>query len=90
MLVFGIISLLPARAFSMKKFVLNLSRRKDRRQHFIENTNLKNWEFFDAIDGSMYDLRRLQSEGFDTFKNYRDPILNRKMTKEINKIIMFR
>jgi len=81
MLVFGIIYFLPARAFFMRKLVLSLQRREDRRKHFIENTNLTDWEFFDAIDGSLYDFERLQAEGFSTFKAYRDPGLNRKMTK---------
>jgi len=65
----------------MKKLVLNLERREDRRKHFVENTNLTDWEFFDAIDGNLYDFKRLQAEGFSTFKAYRDPILNRKLTK---------
>ncbi len=66
----------------MKKLVVSLKRREDRRQHFIENNpTLDNWEFLDAIDGNLIDNSTLISKGYGTDKSWRDPSLNRKLTK---------
>ncbi len=66
----------------MKKLVVSLKHREDRRQHFIENnSSLQNWEFLDAIDGNLIDNSTLISKGYGTNKSWRDPSLNRKLTK---------
>ena len=56
---------------ALKKFVINLERREDRRDHFIENNNLS-VEFITAVDGELEDLSM-----YPTREGWVDPFLNR-------------
>lgn len=68
----------------MKAFVINLSRRKDRYDGFVKSHQKTGQDFsfdrFEAVDGSKYTYKSLLSEGFDTYKSWRDPYHNRKLT----------
>lgn len=65
----------------MKKFVINLARRTDRKQKFLEtNPNLE-VTFVNAIDGQELVYQKLLQMGFDTAKEWRGRYNNRKMTK---------
>jgi len=57
----------------MKTFVISLQRRLDRKRLFAQTNNLR-YEVFDAIDGLELDHTELLSLGFDTDKNWIDPI----------------
>ena len=66
----------------MKTKVINLKRRSDRLSKF-KGTNQKFLppiEVFEAIDGSELNYEKLRAAGFDTDKNWRDPILGRTLT----------
>jgi GR25 family glycosyltransferase involved in LPS biosynthesis len=66
----------------MKKIVINLKRREDRKQHFLEKNHFLNEvEFLGALDGKQLDRPTLVKLGFGTNKSWRDPYHNRKMTK---------
>jgi hypothetical protein len=69
----------------MKKFVINLERRKDRRRHFISaNPSLlgnAELDFIEAVDGKELTLEKLNANGFNTLKAWRDPFRNRTLTK---------
>ncbi|REK50142.1 MAG: hypothetical protein DWQ49_15970, partial [Bacteroidetes bacterium] len=66
----------------MKKFVINLPHRQDRRDHF-ENHNpyLKQWEYFEAIDGYKIKHEDMQRNGFSVDHKWRDPFKKRRITK---------
>ena len=64
--------------------VITLKNREDRRESFKEDNQDKlegfEWEFFPAVDGSKLTYEGLRSIGFDTDKNWRDPLLKRTLT----------
>ena len=65
----------------MKKIVINLPRRNDRKAHFIENNKtLSDYEWLEAIDGKQITHDDLLRSGADTNKFWRDPFKNRKLT----------
>ena len=68
----------------MKTRVISLPSREDRRKSFTETNGeyLKDhdWCFVDAVDGSSLTYHNLKTVGFDTDKNWRDPILKRTLT----------
>ena len=63
----------------MKTFVVSLKRREDRRQLF-SNTNDIRYSIFDAFDGNELSHQWLLNNGFDTNKNWIDPINNTHIT----------
>ena len=66
----------------MKKFVINLEKRIDRKAHFLRmNSMLGDVEFIEAVDGSTLTLDKLLRSGFDTDRMWRDPFKNRRITK---------
>jgi len=65
----------------MKKYVINLKRRPDRKQFFTrKNPHLNEVFFIDAVDGHEIDHDTLIRSGFDTNRLWRDPFRNRKLT----------
>ena len=60
----------------MKKLVINLERRTDRKEHFIEKNNLTEVEFLKGVDGQTEDLSM-----YPTREGWIDPFLNRSITK---------
>ena len=65
----------------MKKLVINLERRSDRKDLFIENNkSLTDYEFLEAVDGKEIYYNDLFNMGLDTDKSWRDPFHNRKLT----------
>ena len=69
----------------MKIRVISLKSRKDRKEKF-EEANRQHlegleWSYSEAINGSNLTLQSLNAGGFDTDKNWRDPLLNRVLTK---------
>ena len=66
----------------MRTKVINLKRRSDRLSTFIESNKqyLSDIEVFSAIDGTNLTYGNLKKAGFDTDKNWRDPILGRTLT----------
>jgi GR25 family glycosyltransferase involved in LPS biosynthesis len=64
----------------MKKLVINLERRSDRKEHFLNNNTLSDVEWVSAIDGEGLTIQALNSNGVDTNRLWRDPFHNRKMT----------
>lgn len=66
----------------MKKYVISLPRRQDRKDLFIDqNTNLTDWEWYEAVDGEQLDRGILKQNGMALDPTWRDPFNNRKMTK---------
>jgi GR25 family glycosyltransferase involved in LPS biosynthesis len=66
----------------MKKIVINLERRKDRKELFEKNNSfLTDVSFLQAFDGKQLTHEKLKKIGFDTNKLWRDPFKNRKITK---------
>ena len=63
----------------MKTFVISLQRRPDRRELFGK-TNALEYTIFDAIDGWQIDHQWLLNNGFDTNKDWIDPINNTHIT----------
>ena len=68
----------------MKVRVVSLKHREDRRKAFTKsNGDLLDqfeWSWLDAVDGSKMNYDLLKRTGFDTDKNWRDPILKRTLT----------
>jgi GR25 family glycosyltransferase involved in LPS biosynthesis len=64
----------------MKKFVINLDRRADRKEHFLNNNSLSDVTWVPAVDGKELTIKVLNSIGVDTNRLWRDPFHNRKMT----------
>lgn len=66
----------------MKKVVISLKRREDRRSHFSEvNSGLTNWEFKDAVDGNALNMEALLQNNMSTDTSWRDPFKNRKINR---------
>jgi len=66
----------------MKKYIINLERREDRRVHFIRNNSfLRNQEFLIAVDKEDITLEYLAENGLSTNPYWRDPFRNRRITK---------
>lgn len=65
----------------MKKFVVSLASRQERRRWFDDTNHKKiEYEVFNAVDGSLLDYHALCQNGFDTNKNWIDPIHNTHIT----------
>jgi GR25 family glycosyltransferase involved in LPS biosynthesis len=66
----------------MKKLVINLKRRNDRKENFFrKNSFLSDVEFIEAVDGREINHQMLLNSGFDTNRLWRDPFQNRKLTR---------
>ena len=65
----------------MKKYVINLKRREDRRKNFLEVNSHLSVEFIEAVDGQELNHATLVQSGFDTNRLWRDPFKNRKLTR---------
>lgn len=69
----------------MKVRVINLKHREDRRKWFEETNGPflegHDWSFVEAVDGSKLSYGSLVEAGFDTDKNWRDPLLKRPLTR---------
>ena len=67
----------------MKNIVINLESRTDRLAAFSKNNKDKiiGAELYVAVDGSKLTYASLKEMGFDTDKNWRDPILGRILTR---------
>ena len=59
----------------MIKLVINLERRTDRKEHFLEKNKLSEVKFITAIDGETEDLSM-----YPVREGWVDPFLNRPMT----------
>ena len=64
----------------MKTFVISLQRRPDRKELFQKTNNSLEYEPFDAIDGWEINHQWLINNGFDTYKDWIDPINNTHIT----------
>ena len=68
--------------YSMKKYIINLERRQDRKTTFNKtNSFLTDCEFVDAVDGTTLTPEILLQNGLSTNRLWRDPFQNRKLTK---------
>lgn len=65
----------------MKKFVISLKRREDRRKNFLNVNRHLEVEFLEAVDGRELDYKTLVQNNFDTNRLWRDPFRNRKLTR---------
>jgi len=65
----------------MKKYIISLKRRQDRKDLFLQTNPFLEGTFVDAVDGSQITHSSLLQSGFDTAKEWRSPFSNRKMTK---------
>jgi GR25 family glycosyltransferase involved in LPS biosynthesis len=63
----------------MKTFVISLKRRDDRKKLFSETNSLE-YQIFDATDGWEINYQWLINNGFDTNKNWIDPLNNTHIT----------
>lgn len=63
----------------MKTFVISLDGRQDRKRLFAD-TNRIEYEIFNAVDGHKLSHQKLLSQGFDTYKNWKDPLNNTHIT----------
>lgn len=63
----------------LKKFVINLDRRSDRRQFFLDNNPFE-VEFFSAIDASDLDVGYLKKFGYAPDFDFKDPFKGRYVT----------
>ena len=70
----------------MKAFVINLSKNvvkfdkfKKRFDSFFQNQDLV-LERFDAFNGHLITYQKLRKMGYDTYSDWRDPYINRKLT----------
>jgi len=66
----------------MKKLVINIPRRKDRREHFLKHNSkiIKDFSWTDGVDGKEITHESLLAMGADTNKFWRDEFLNRSLT----------
>ena len=64
----------------MKKLVINLKRRTDRKELFEKN-NLKDYTYIDGVDGEEMDMQTLVRHGWNIDTTWRDPYKDRKMQK---------
>lgn len=67
----------------MKSLLINLKRRRDRLEYFLEANGhlLSDIDLIPAVDGRELDIEGLNSMGFDTDKDWRDPIRKTKLTR---------
>lgn len=67
----------------MKSLLINLPRRADRLIFFLEKNgnSLPDLETLNAVDGRDLNIIKLNDMGFDTDKNWRDPIRKTKLTR---------
>lgn len=67
----------------MKFLVINLKRRPDRLEYFTgaNGEQLPDFEVMEAVDGRDLNIIKLNDEGFDTDKDWRDPIRKTKLTR---------
>ena len=65
----------------MKKYVINLIERSDRLQLFNETNPNIDYELYQAVNGKNIDYDELKKRGFDTDKDWIDPILQTHLTK---------
>lgn len=67
----------------MKSLVINLERRADRLSHFSDHNakHLSDWDVIRAVDGSELTIEKINEIGFDTNKNWRDPIRKTKLSR---------
>ena len=66
----------------MKSFVINLARQTEKLEQFMHNAQyLDDLNIVPAVDGRDVSYEKLTEMGFDTNKNWRDPILERTLTK---------
>ena len=66
----------------MKKYVINLEKRPDRKEHFLQkNQGLENVEFVTAVDGYEIDGAYLKKHGYKVDQVWRDPFKDRRVTK---------
>ena len=66
----------------MKKIVINLKRREDRKKQFLEkNAFLSDVQWLDAFDAKDLTHEKLLKKGMDTNRLWRDPYKNRKITR---------
>ena len=65
----------------MKKYVINLIERSDRLQLFNETNPNIDYELYQAVNGKNIDYDELKKRGFDTDKDWIDPILKTHLTK---------
>jgi len=68
----------------MRVRVISLKDRRDRQKQFVENNSdllcNHDWTWLDAVEGKKLNYALLQRMGFDTDKNWRDPLLKRTLT----------
>lgn len=69
----------------MKKLVINIPRRADRKKNFIEKNAgiITDYEWLEGVDGKLLTHEKLLEMGFDTNRNWRERIdfNNKKMTR---------
>ena len=66
----------------MKKLVINLDVRQDRREHFEKNNSwLTDYTFFDAVNGRHITHEQMKANGFSINHQWRDPYKHRRITK---------
>jgi hypothetical protein len=69
----------------MKIRIISLPQREDRRKAFVENNGKflegHDWEFMPGVEGHKLTYPQIKDIGFDTCKTWRDPILNRTLTR---------
>ena len=66
----------------MKKFVINLPSRPDRKEAFIANNpHLTDVNWLVAVDGKQLTLDQVRQLGFDIDVQWRDPFKDRRLTK---------
>ena len=73
----------PPSKNKLKTFVISLDRREDRKVIFqVNNDNYltHGYEYFSAIDGKDLDYEGLKSMGYDTFKEWKDPLNKTNLT----------
>ena len=63
----------------MRTFVISLEGRLDRKRLFAD-TNRIEYEIFNAVDGHKLTHQKLLSQGFDTYKNWKDPLNDTHIT----------
>jgi len=64
----------------MKKLVINLDRRQDRKIHFLEKNSLSDVSWIKAIDGQSLTIENMHQNRIKPDLFWRDPFHNRKMT----------
>jgi GR25 family glycosyltransferase involved in LPS biosynthesis len=67
----------------MKKLIINMETRGDRRQHFTKKHKwlAEEHNFLKAVNGRQIDHWEMQEKGFAINHKWRDPFKNRRMTK---------